>query len=81
MELLLEKGASISYSDPMVPEIDVSGDRYMSVELRPKIFGDFDLVMVLVGGDWPVAQAIDADVLVFDAVNASGSNQQGVHRL
>jgi UDP-N-acetyl-D-glucosamine dehydrogenase len=81
MELLLEKGASISYSDPMVPEIEVSSDRYMSLELRPEIFGDFDLVMILVGGDWPVAQAVNADVLVFDAVNASGSNQQGVHRL
>ncbi|MCT7968551.1 hypothetical protein NG799_19775 [Laspinema sp. D1] len=46
MELLLKDGVKLTYHDPYVPEIQVSGHHLESVELTPGAIGDVDLVMI-----------------------------------
>ncbi|MCT7974869.1 nucleotide sugar dehydrogenase [Laspinema olomoucense] len=46
MELLLKDGVNLTYHDPYVPEIQVSGHHLESVELTPGAIGDVDLVII-----------------------------------
>jgi len=72
MELLEEAGASVRYSDPCVPELALTSRIEKSVDLDDVAWSEFDLVVALVPGDWPVSSVDDAGVLFFDAVNAGG---------
>lgn len=46
MELLLKDGVKLTYHDPYVPEIQVSGHHLESVELTPGAIGDVELVII-----------------------------------
>jgi UDP-N-acetyl-D-glucosamine dehydrogenase len=46
MELLLKDGVKLTYHDPYVPEIQVSGHHLESVELTQGAIGDVDLVII-----------------------------------
>lgn len=46
MELLLKDGVNLTYYDPYVPEIQVSGHHLESVELTQRAIGDVDLVII-----------------------------------
>ena len=46
MELLLKDGVNLTYHDPYVPEIQVSGHHLESVELTQGAIRDVDLVII-----------------------------------
>jgi UDP-N-acetyl-D-glucosamine dehydrogenase len=78
MELLVERGAVVSYCDPHVPEARVGGRLLQSISLDEVHSTDADLVAVLVAGNWPLDALAQREVSVFDAVNAGGA--PGTHR-
>jgi UDP-N-acetyl-D-glucosamine dehydrogenase len=47
IELLLEKGGKVSYHDPYVPEIKVSGKNLESKSVSREVLKSFDLVMII----------------------------------
>ena len=82
MEILEEKGAEVSYSDPLVPSLHLNGVELLSQELSAKSWSNYDIVTVLVGGDaWPMDELASSSTLVFDAVNAMGRKHANIHRL
>ena len=82
MEILEEKGAEVSYSDPLVPALQLNGVELLSQELSAKLWSNYDIVTVLVGGDsWPMDELASSSTLVFDAVNAMGRKHANIHRL
>jgi UDP-N-acetyl-D-glucosamine dehydrogenase len=72
MELLQQSGAIVSYCDPHVPSVRITGETLNGVSLESVESTDAQLVAVLVGGDWPLSQLSARGVPVFDAVNAGG---------
>jgi UDP-N-acetyl-D-glucosamine dehydrogenase len=72
MELLKQRGAVVSYCDPLVPSIRLGGEQLDSIGLNHVSATDADLVAVLVGGDWPLSELAKRGTLVFDAVNSGG---------
>jgi UDP-N-acetyl-D-glucosamine dehydrogenase len=82
MEILEEKGAEVSYSDPLVPSLQLNGVELLSQELSAEPWSNYDIVTVLVGGDaWPMDELASSSTLVFDAVNAIGRKHANIHRL
>ena len=77
MELLAARGAVVSYSDDLVPEVRVGDTILHSVAREQVAMTEADLVAVLVGGDWPLAALAQRGVTVFDAVNAGGAPEAG----
>lgn len=77
MELLASRGAVVSYSDDLVPEVRVGDTTLRSVAREQIASTNADLVAVLVGGDWPLAALEKQNVVVFDAVNAGGPPDTG----
>ena len=72
MELLLERGADVGYSDHNVPELCVGGKRMSSLAADPGFLRQLDAVVVLLkrtGHD--LAQIVDSSPLVIDARNAT----------
>jgi UDP-N-acetyl-D-glucosamine dehydrogenase len=73
MEILAEQGAVVSYHDPYVDRITLSGESLESVPLSREVVDSADLVIGLVAHD-----EIDADLvlssakLIFDAANIFG---------
>ncbi|MEA2461620.1 MAG: UDP-N-acetyl-D-glucosamine dehydrogenase [Actinomycetota bacterium] len=59
---LQERGAAIEYHDPLVPEVEVAGTTFRSIELTSETIQDFDLVVIFV----PQAQ-VDWELLASDA--------------
>jgi UDP-N-acetyl-D-glucosamine dehydrogenase len=47
IEILLERGSNISYHDPYVPEIKVSGRSFTSQSLNRKTLSSSDLVIII----------------------------------
>lgn len=72
MELLKQRGAVVSYCDPLVPSIRLGDEQFDSIGLNQVSGIDADLVAVLVGGDWPLSELAKRGTLVFDAVNSGG---------
>jgi nucleotide sugar dehydrogenase len=70
MELLTERAALISFCDPRVGEIEINGVSQLSVPLSAVATTNADLVVVLVGGDWPLRELEARQIHIFDAVNA-----------
>jgi UDP-N-acetyl-D-glucosamine dehydrogenase len=77
MELLASRGAVVSYSDDLVPEVRVGDTTLRSVARDQIASTNADLVAVLVGGDWPLAALEKRNVTVLDAVNAGGPPDAG----
>jgi UDP-N-acetyl-D-glucosamine dehydrogenase len=76
---LVEKGAKVSYSDPYVPKIKISGDEYNSVDLSPQLLQSFDCVLILTDhSNFEYPMIASHSPLVLDCRNAlkeySGSN-------
>jgi len=73
IELLLEKGADLVYSDPNVPTLAVNGRAMESFDIRNGGLQSFDAVVILVNHrDWDLGQIVRASTLVIDARNATG---------
>lgn len=73
-ELLMERGAEITYSDQHVPEIQISGRQFHSLGLDQAARQEFDAAVILVNHsyfDW--AEVVKNNQLVIDAVNATRS--------
>jgi UDP-N-acetyl-D-glucosamine dehydrogenase len=73
-DTLILKGARVAYHDPMVPWVDVGGERQPSVDWRTLELGAWDLVLVLTahaGYDW--AAITRGARLVLDTRNATGA--------
>jgi UDP-N-acetyl-D-glucosamine dehydrogenase len=71
MKLLVDKGASVSYSDPHVPSVDEAGLRMTSLDLTPDLVKGFDCVVVATahrGFDYDAIVA--AGVPIVDTRNA-----------
>jgi UDP-N-acetyl-D-glucosamine dehydrogenase len=47
IEILLERGSNISYHDPYVPEIEVSGRNFTSQNLSREVLNSSDLVIII----------------------------------
>jgi UDP-N-acetyl-D-glucosamine dehydrogenase len=47
IEILLERGSNISYHDPYVPEIEVSGKNFTSQSLSREVLNSSDLVIII----------------------------------
>ena len=78
MELLRARGAVVSYCDPHVPSVRLGNETLHSISRDDVARSDVNLVAVLVGGNWPLAELESRGVAVFDAVNAGGT--PGTHR-
>ena len=78
MELLRARGAVVSYCDPHVPSVRLGAETLQSISRDDVAKSDANLVAVLVGGNWPLAELEARGVAVFDAVNAGGV--PGTHR-
>jgi UDP-N-acetyl-D-glucosamine dehydrogenase len=82
MGLLQESGTHLSYADPMVPSLMLGGAELQSVDADTVDVEALDLVVVLVGREWPMKRFADSGVLVFDAAAATqGLNAANVDRL
>jgi len=81
MELLAQHGATLSYIDPHVPSLAIGDVTLQTLGAEQIDVRAFDLVAVLVGGRWPLAEFDKAGTPVFDAVNAGGPPRGGRQRL
>jgi UDP-N-acetyl-D-mannosaminuronate dehydrogenase len=82
MELLAAQGVNVSYCDPHVPSVSISGRTLSSVSLDDVAQSSADLVVVLVGSSqWPMKALDDRGIKVFDAVNAGGAPTSSRERL
>jgi len=73
-DTLLLKGARVAYHDPLVPSLDVAGERRTSLDWRTVDLAAWDLVLVLTahaGYDW--AAIVRGARLVIDTRNATGA--------
>jgi UDP-N-acetyl-D-glucosamine dehydrogenase len=76
---LMERGAKISYSDPYVPNIEIAGEVFKSVDLSPHILQAFDCVLILTDhSNFDYSMIASQSRLILDCRNAlkdySGSN-------
>lgn len=73
-ELLAEKGARISYSDPMVAEVTLGGCRVKSVGLDEPSLGQYDATVILVNHSrFGLGKVVQHSSLVIDATDATRS--------
>ncbi|WP_142986875.1 nucleotide sugar dehydrogenase [Halorubrum cibi] len=83
MGLLEERGAKISYHDPYVPEFEVEGETYESIELTEQILRRADCTLIVTDHDvLDLDSIVDHAPLVFDTRNATnGHDATHVHHL
>ncbi len=83
MELLLEAKAQVSYHDPFVPQIELSGRKYSSVSLTDQALSGADCVVILTAHkDMDYARVARVARCVFDARNATaGIERANIQRL
>ena len=73
-ELLVERGADITYSDQHVPDISLSGKQFSSLDLGKAAQHQFDATVILVNHTYfDLAEIVKGHQLVIDAVNATRS--------
>jgi UDP-N-acetyl-D-glucosamine dehydrogenase len=71
-ELLTERGARVSYSDPHVPQVTLKGQRTSSVELDESALSGFDAAIILVNHScFDLEKIVRHSKLVIDAVDAT----------
>ncbi|WP_309121820.1 nucleotide sugar dehydrogenase [Paenibacillus sp.] len=74
MEILAERGARVTYHDPLVPSVSVGGRRYDSVELTPDALRSADCAVLLMDhSNLPIASIVAHARLVFDTRRATGA--------
>ena len=81
MELLAHHGANLCYVDPHVPSLVIGDTTLHASDMNTVGKESFDLVAVLVGGQWPLAEFDRNGIPVFDAVNAGGAPTGSRQRL
>jgi UDP-N-acetyl-D-glucosamine dehydrogenase len=81
MELLAQHGANLSYVDPHVASLTIGDATVHASDMKAVGKESFDLVAVLVGGRWPLAEFEKNGTPVFDAVNAGGAPTGSRQRL
>jgi UDP-N-acetyl-D-glucosamine dehydrogenase len=82
LSALADRGARVSYHDPLVPVTPINGRDMRSVALTEKRLTEADIVIALVpqsNVDW--SQVAGQARLVFDCCNAIGRRARNVHRL
>jgi UDP-N-acetyl-D-glucosamine dehydrogenase len=71
MGLLAKAGATVECADTLIPDVDVDGQEYKSVDLAAADPADFELVVVLVANqNLDLSHFIAAGVPIFDAAHA-----------
>jgi len=72
MRILNEKGAYISYNDPLVPKIDLGTRSLQSVELSPSLIATQDCLVILTDHDsYNYREILRAAKIVVDTRNAT----------
>lgn len=82
MSLLRERGADVRYHDPLVEEVELSGDILRHTDVDRELLSEQDLVIVLIKQslvDWHLLTE-DAN-LVLDCCNALGVKSESIFRL
>lgn len=80
IHLLAEAEFSVSYHDPFIPEIQVNGQRYTSVEIDEDTLRSADCVIIFTDHSViPLDQIIEHAPLVFDTRNATAGVQDKHH--
>jgi UDP-N-acetyl-D-glucosamine dehydrogenase len=82
IELLARRGAEISYHDPHVPEIEVDGTTFKSVDLSDDRLAGADVVVILTEHrdvDW--ARLVARAPRIFDTRNATRNVTEGRDKL
>jgi UDP-N-acetyl-D-glucosamine dehydrogenase len=69
--LLLARGAVVSYSDPFVPEVSLNGSVLKSVDLLPAVDAADAVVIVTDHSGVPYAQVVERAKVVVDTRNAT----------
>jgi nucleotide sugar dehydrogenase len=73
MQLLQDRGAVLEYCDALVPTVKIGNSELSSISYDKVVMTSATMVVVLVGGTWPLDDLEARNVLVFDAVNAGGA--------
>jgi UDP-N-acetyl-D-glucosamine dehydrogenase len=72
MRLLNEKGAMLSYNDPMVPSLRLGRSTLKSIEASPAIIAEHDCVIILTDHSaYDIRAIVEAAKLVIDTRNAT----------
>ena len=82
LEALAQRGAEISYHDPLVPEVEIGRRTFSSVDLTDQALDVSDIVIILVpqsNVDWE--RVAEGSRLVFDCCNALKKKSATIHRL
>ena len=82
LETLVERGAVVSYYDPLVPKVEIAGKSFLSIDPLDRHLSDQDAVVILVpqiGVDWQFVR--DHSALVLDCCNALGVKGGKISRL
>ncbi len=80
IHLLAEAEFPVSYHDPFIPEIQVNGQRYTSVEIDEDTLRSADCVIIFTDHSViPLDQIIEHAPLVFDTRNATAGVQDKHH--
>jgi len=89
IELLIKKGAFVSYHDPYVPTYSVGGDvvlheqiSFNSIELTPEVLGRADCTVIVTGHNCiDYGWVVDHSPLVVDTVNATRNIAGQSHKI
>ena len=72
MNLLIKRGAKVSYNDPYIPEIQEGGHHLKSVKLSPQVISAADCVIIITNHTcFDYKKICDSASLVFDTRNAT----------
>ncbi|WP_256759907.1 nucleotide sugar dehydrogenase [Cohnella sp. WQ 127256] len=70
MKIVIQEGAHLSYSDPLVPEVTVNGETLMSLELNEQNLSEADCVVIVTDhSELPIQLILDHSKLVYDTRN------------
>jgi UDP-N-acetyl-D-glucosamine dehydrogenase len=82
MRLLSDKGAILSYNDPLVPTLRLGGNMLNSVDASPTEIAKHDCVIILTDHSvYDVRQIVDAAKLVIDTRNSTKNLTEGKERI
>lgn len=82
MQLLLQNGVKVSYHDPYVPKLSVSGRSFASRPLTPATLRSADCVMIVSDhSSIDYRQVVRHARLVMDTRNATGAVHEGRHKI
>jgi UDP-N-acetyl-D-glucosamine dehydrogenase len=82
MRLLSDKGAILSYNDPLVPALRLGGNVLNSVDASPTEIAKHDCVIILTDHSvYDIRQIVDAAKLVIDTRNSTKNLTEGKERI